>query len=118
MQKLRIFNPLISTPWGSTKARPGFVGGRTVGPYWAGDGAGAGLRTLVLDVAGAVEDDEFAAALPRRALDRHRPFDRRQRRSELDHVRGLARRIELDAQAPGRRVVALDRPAQRAFAAV
>src|SRR5262249_25204957 len=95
------------------------IGGRAdVGAVWAGGGAGAGLRALVLDVAGAVEGDEFAAALPRRALDRHRSLDRRQRRSELDHVRRSARRIDLDAQAPGRRVVALDRPAQRTFAAV
>src|SRR6516162_42150 len=95
------------------------IGGRAhVGAVLAGDGARAGLRTLVLDVAGAVEGDEFAAALPRRALDRHRSFDRRQRRSELDHVWRRARRIERDAQASRRRVVAFDRPAQRAFAAV
>src|SRR6516165_6985655 len=103
---------------GVDQSEAGIAGRAHVGAVLAGDGAGAGLRALVLDVAGAVQSDEFAAALPRRALDRHRTFDRRQRRSELDHVRRLTRGIELDAQAPGRRVVALDRPAQRAFAAV
>ena len=109
-------NPLISTRVDQGEAR---IGGRAhVGAVLAGDGARAGLRALVLDVAGAVEEDEISAALPRRALDRHRAFDRRQRRSELDHVRRLTRRVDLDAEASGCRVVALDRPAQRTFAAV
>src|SRR5262249_13355758 len=103
---------------GVDQSEAGIAGRAHVGAVLAGDGAGAGLRALVLDVAGAVQSDEFAAALPRRALDRHRTFARRQRRGELDHVRRLTRGIELDAQAPGRRVVGLDRPAQRAFAAV
>jgi len=103
---------------GIDQSKAGIAGRAHVRAVLAGDGAGAGLWAFVLDVAGAVEDDELAAALPRRALDRHRAFDRRQRRSELDHVWRLTRGIELDARASGRRVVALDRPAQRAFAAV
>src|SRR5262249_52068027 len=95
------------------------IGGRAhIGAVLAGNGAGTGLRALVLDVAGAVEGDEFAAALPWRALDRHRSFDRRQRRSELNYIWRLTGRSDLDAEAPRRRIVALDRPAQRPFAAV
>src|SRR4029077_15764658 len=95
------------------------IGGRAhIGAVLSGNGAGTGLRALVLDIAGAVEDDEFTAALPRRAFDHHRPFDRRQRGRQLDHVRRLTRRSDLDAEASGCRIVALDRPAQRTFAAV
>src|SRR5262249_5002174 len=112
------FQPADLDPLGVDQSKAGIAGRAHVGAVLAGDGARAGLRALVFDVAGTVEDDELAAALPRRALDRHRAFDRRQRRSELDHVRRLTRRIELDADAPGRRVVTLDRPAQRTFAAV
>src|SRR5215467_2310990 len=46
------------------------IGGRAhIGAVLAGNGARTGLRALVLDVTGAVEGDEFAAALPWRALD-------------------------------------------------
>src|SRR5215471_17186933 len=114
---VRISSPLISTPGSRPKqgrdswscARWRRIGRRRRPGRFAGP---------CPRVAGAVEDDELAAALPRRALDRHWAFDRRQRRSELDHVRRLTRRVELDAQASGRRVVALDRPAQRTLAAV
>src|SRR5260370_29105195 len=112
------FQPADLDPLGVDQSKTGIAGRAHVGAVLAGDGARAGLRALVLDVAGTVEDDELAAALPRRALDRHRAFDRRQRRTKPDHVRRLTRRIELDARAPGRRVVALDRPAQRTLAAV
>jgi hypothetical protein len=112
------FQPADLDPLGVDQSKAGIAGRAHVGAVLAGDGARAGLRALVLDVAGTVEDDELAVALPRRALDRHRAFDRRQRRSELDHMRRLTRRVELDAQASRRRVVALDRPAQRTFAAV
>src|SRR5262249_58511154 len=66
------FQPADLDALGVDQGEAGIGGGAHVGAVLAGDGAGAGLRTLVLDVAGAVEDDEFAAALPRRALDRHR----------------------------------------------
>src|SRR5207237_10657631 len=33
-------NPLISTPWVSTKARPGLVVVRTLVPYWPGTAPG------------------------------------------------------------------------------
>src|SRR5262249_39396155 len=72
--------PADLDPLGIDQSKAGIAGRAHVGAVLAGDGAGAGLRALVLDVAGAVEDDEFAAALPWRALDRHRAFDRRQRR--------------------------------------
>ena len=95
------------------------IGSRAdVGAVLAGNRAGTGLRALVFDVAGAVEDDEFPAALPRRAFDRHRSFDCRQRGRQLDHVRCLTCRSDLDAEASGRRVVALERPAQGTFSAV
>jgi hypothetical protein len=112
------FEPADLDALGVDQSEAGIGGRAHVGAVLAGDGAGASLWTLVLDVAGTVEGDEFAAALPWRALDRYRSFDRRQRRGELDRVRRLTRRIDLDAEASGRRVVALDRPAQRAFAAV
>src|SRR5262249_28332130 len=89
------------------------IGGRAhIGAVLAGNSARTGLRALVLDVAGAVEGDECAAALPWRAIDRHRSFDRRQRQSGFEYIGPQTRRRELDAEAPGRRVVALDRPAQ------
>src|SRR5262245_65626991 len=118
MQKLRISQPADLDALGVDQSKAGIGGRAHVGAVLPGDGARAGLRTLVLDVAGAVEGDEFAAALPWRALDRHGSFDRGQRRSELDYIRRLTRWRELDAEAPGRRVVPLDRPAQRTFAAV
>src|SRR5262249_39095755 len=77
--------------------------------------ARARLLTAVLDEAGTVERDEFAGTPPRHAFDAHRSLDRRQQRAGLDDVRALALRVDLDAEAAGRRVVALDRPAQRAF---
>src|SRR5215468_4485547 len=112
------FEPADLDALGVDQSEAGIGGRAHIGAVLAGNGAGTGLRALVLDVAGAVEGDEFAAALPWLALDRHRSFDRRQRRSELDYIRRLTRRRDLDAEAPGRRVVALDRPAQRTFAAV
>src|SRR5262249_48498840 len=112
------FQPADLDALGVDQSEAGIGGRAHVGAVLAGDGARARLRALVLDIAGAVEGDEFAAALPRRALDRHRSFDRRQRRRELDHVRRLTRRIELDAHGTGRSVYTLSRPAQRPFAPV
>ena len=103
---------------GVDQRKAGQGGGADIGAELAGDRAGAGLRPLVLDVAGAVDRNERAGLLPRRAFDRHRPLDRRQRRRRLDHVRTRTARRDLDAETSGRGVVALDRPAQRSLAAV
>src|SRR6202048_3733812 len=40
IQKLRISNPLMSTPCVSTRARPGLVVVRTLAPYWPGTAPG------------------------------------------------------------------------------
>src|SRR5215468_7484564 len=93
------FQPANLDALGVNQSEAGIGGRAHIGAVLAGNGARTGLRTLVLDVAGAVEGDEFAAALPWRALDRHRSFDRRQRRGGLDYIWRLTRRGDLDAEA-------------------
>src|SRR5215468_904683 len=59
------FQPADVDALGVDQSEAGIGGRAHVGAVLAGDGARAGLRALVFDIAGAVEDDEFAAALPR-----------------------------------------------------
>src|SRR4051812_6197515 len=92
------------------------IGGRAhIGAELARHGAGAGALALVHDKTRSVDRDELARAFPRTPLDADRSLDRRQERSGLDDMRPGTGRIDLDAEAARRRVVALDRPAQRAL---
>jgi hypothetical protein len=70
--------------------------------------ARTGLRPLVLDVAAAVENDELAGSLPRRAFDADRTLDGRQRRIGLDYIGRTADRLDLDAIASWRAVARFD----------
>ena len=118
MQKLRISSPRISTPCVSTSARPGLVVVRTFAPYWPG-AAPAQVRWPLSSMKPEPSSaTNVAGAPPRHAFDPHRSLDGGQQRGRPDDVRAGALGIDLDAEAAGCRVVALDRPAQRALAVV
>ncbi|MNN48725.1 hypothetical protein D3C81_1632210 [compost metagenome] len=93
-------------------------GGSHVGAELAGQSAGAGVHTLVLDVTRAVDGDVLAVAGPWQAGDAHRAFDFRQRMRWANDIGRLADRSDLDAVVAGVLVAGLDRPAQGAGLAI
>ncbi|MNH25604.1 hypothetical protein D3C79_856080 [compost metagenome] len=103
---------------GVAQHQPGVGRGAHVGAELAGQGAGAGVYSLVLDIAGAVNGDVLAVARPRQAGDLHRAFDFRQGAGRPDDKRGLADCGDVDAVVAGLLVAGFDRPAQGAWLAV